>query len=72
MKLKEFNVENTVTQRNYLPIVSINQKVGLFNFNKSACELMGLADNDQVVILQDENAPENFYIEKVSKKGFLL
>jgi hypothetical protein len=76
MKLKEFNAENTTTLRgagvNATPKIGLNTKVGLFNFNKPACELMGLKKGDQIIIHQDEEDPENWFLEKVKQKGFTL
>lgn len=75
MKLKEFNAENTITVRgggNKIPAIGINLKTGLFAINKTACELLELKANDQVIILQDEEDKANWYLEKVKTKGFIL
>jgi len=75
MKLKEFNAENTTTTRGggvKTPAIGINLKTGLFNINKTACELMEIKLSDSIVILQDEEEKENWYIEKVKAKGFQL
>lgn len=71
MKLKEFNTENCVVVRNTLPSVTIS-KIGLLNLNNAACELIKLKEGDQVVFHQDEENTDNFYIEKVTDKGFAL
>lgn len=73
MKLKEFNSENTLSTRgggSKIPGVSINQKSGTFSINLEACTLIDLKENDQVVIHQDEEDQENWYLEKVKEKGF--
>lgn len=70
MKLKEFNTENTKARVDGLPSIGVNQTTGLFNINRFACEKIGLGNNDQVVFLQDEETPENWYLEKVKDKGF--
>jgi len=73
MKLKEFNAENTKTSRgggSKTPSIGINLKTGLFSINKTACELMDIKADDQVIILQDEEDKANWYLEKVKTKGF--
>jgi hypothetical protein len=75
MKLKEFNVENTVSER-YTPVqvpaLGINVKSGLFRLNKAAAELIGAKVDELVVLHQDEEEPTDWYIEKVKEKGFKL
>lgn len=73
MKLKEFNANNCFSSKRRsegAPCIAINVKVGLFRFNKPATELLGLDEGDQVLFHQDEEDPENWYIEKVDKNGF--
>lgn len=70
MKLKEFNTENTVTTRNGVASIGVNTKTGLFNLNKQAKELTGLKNGDQIVLLQDEDDPGCWYLQKVKDKGF--
>ncbi|MEJ7610646.1 MAG: hypothetical protein WKF88_05640 [Ferruginibacter sp.] len=75
MKLREYNSENTVSIRGggvKTPSLSINQKAGLFSLNKEACALIGLTNEDKVIILQDEEETENWYLEKVKGNGFIL
>lgn len=72
MKLKEFNAENTIASRSGIAAVSVNTKSGTFDFNKIACEQIGLKAGDLVVLHQDESEKENWYMEKVAKKGFSL
>ncbi len=74
MKLKEFNTENTVSTRGggTTPSIGIILKSGLFNLNQAACDLMGLKAGDQVVIHQDEEHVEDWYLEKVNSKGFVV
>lgn len=73
MKLKEFNPENSVSVKGVIltPAVGINSRSGIFNFNKPACELIGVKNADRLLILQDEDDPENWYIEKAAT-GFVL
>jgi hypothetical protein len=75
MKLKEFNSENTITVRggrSTTPKIGLSTKTGLFNFNRSACQLIDLKPGEQIVILQDEEDTENWFLEKVKQKGFVL
>jgi hypothetical protein len=74
MKLKEFNTETCVTTRAHtgVPCIGVNVKAGLFRLNPEAQQLVNLKDGDQVVFLQDEEDPANWYLEKVKEKGFVL
>jgi len=72
MKLREFNTENTVVSRNTTPSLHINTKTGLFTINKGASEILGLSDKDQVAFHQNEEVPDEWYIEKVKEKGFAI
>jgi hypothetical protein len=73
MKLKEFNAENTINQRADKPSIHINTKTGLFNFNKAACDLISLGDEDKITFHQDQEEPFDWYLEKVkTEKGFTL
>lgn len=71
MKLKTFDIESVPVVRSYTPAIHINTKTGLFTFNKSACTLLGLVENDHVIFHQDED-DSDWYIEKVKENGFLL
>ncbi len=71
MRLKEFNSENTMVARSGSPCIGVNQKTGVFNMNKLATELMGLKNGDGITIHQDEDQPENWYIEKAKTNGFI-
>lgn len=72
MKLKEFNPENCIPEKSgKSPMISMSTKSGVFSFNRPACLLMGLKSGDHVVMHQDEETPENWYLEKVGKgKGW--
>ncbi|RFM30056.1 hypothetical protein [Deminuibacter soli] len=75
MKLKEFNAENTVPLRGgaaVISAVSLNQKTGLFNFSLGAVEQLKLIDGEQIIIYQDEEHPEDWYLEIVHDNGFVL
>jgi hypothetical protein len=68
MKLKTL-VTKTERAGFDIAAMSINVKTGLFNINRHACDRIGLTDKSQVLILQDEDDPQNFYIEKVESGG---
>lgn len=75
MKLKKFTPENCISEKGQhagKPCIGISLKSGLLRINKQACELLQLKDGDQVLFHQDEEEPENWYIEKVKKDGFAL
>lgn len=76
MKLKEFNPETLPSIRGRqtanMPVISVNRKYGLIVLNIRACELLEVGDFHEIVIHQDEENPDCFYIEKVSSGGFLL
>jgi hypothetical protein len=72
IKLREFNASNTQVIRNGNPSMSINHKTGVFSINQQASSLIGLKAGDQIQFLQDENEPENWYMEKVKSEGFAL
>lgn len=73
MKLKEFNPENTTSDgRQRKPGGSINVKTGLFSINGAGCAMVGITAKDQVQLLQDQEDPEVWYIEKVKSGGFSL
>lgn len=75
MKLKEFNpgICKGVHEVNEFPAtISMCTKRGIFIISRAAGALIGLADKDQVVILQDEDNPEDWYLEVVSDKGFVV
>lgn len=73
MNLKHYNPETLPTGRGAhgLPRVNIT-RVGRFSFNKPAMQLLSIGDNDQVEFYQDEGDPQNWYISKVDKGGFVL
>lgn len=71
MKLKEFNPENSgIVRAGLSPRIRVNKKSGLFGINASGCSLMELGNEDFIVIVQDEESPTDWYLEKVKKHGF--
>jgi hypothetical protein len=54
-----------------LPRVSFT-KAGIIQFNKQACELIGLKAGDKVTLSQDDDAPQNWYFFKDKQHGFEL
>jgi hypothetical protein len=71
MNLKTYNATNTAGSRPHKAIMSIS-KNGLIRFSQGAVELMDIKAGDQVQFCQDENEPENWFIEVVKKGGFPL
>lgn len=74
MKLKEFNAANIQSNKpaSTTPFIQVNTKTGLFNINRAACEVVGVKNNDQLQFLQDEENPEEWFVEKVKKDGFVI
>lgn len=74
MKLKSFNPQSVPNLRagSDIPTVSLNYSSGVMTFNKGACEFLKLKKGDQVVIHQDEEEPQDWYIQKVPEGGFEL
>lgn len=73
MNLKEYNHKNCEPQRGRKDIpasISMSTEKGLFTFNKPAAELINVCEKDKVVVYQDEEEPENWYIEVVKDRGF--
>jgi hypothetical protein len=72
MKLKTFNTENTYSKRESKPFILVSQKTGLFGFNKGVNQLLALKAGDQLQFHQDEENPDEWYLEKVKQGGFTL
>lgn len=75
MKLKTFNPLTTPVARGQhtkAPSIHVNIKTGLFTLNKTAAELIGVIDGNMVQIHQNEDDPQEWFIEKVKKDGFIV
>jgi hypothetical protein len=72
MNLKTFNATNVASIREMRPFIGLNQKTGLFNFNRAACDMIGLQDGDQIQFHQDADNEETWYLEVVTDSGFIL
>ena len=74
MQLKTFNVATTPPRirQQKEAVLSLVFRSGLFSFNKAATEVLGLVAGDLIVLHQDEDIPENWYLEKVKSDGFAL
>lgn len=73
MKLKVFNQTNSKHSVTGRPTLRIHKRGGLLTFSKAAAELMDVKSGDKIVIVQDEESPENFYVHKTSNPdGFTL
>ena len=73
MKLKKFNRGSTLTGRlgSGLPTLGIS-KSGIIRLNTKACELLGVADKDQINILQDEEHHIDWFVEKTTDSDGLI
>lgn len=73
MKFNVYNSENSKSIFSGKSMIRISRKAGLFTFSKTAGERIGLVNGDRVVIVQDSESPDNFYVHKTSDpSGFLL
>jgi len=74
MQLKTFTPDTTPNVRAsaQIPQVTLYLKNGVFAINKSAAEVIGVASGNQIMLHQDEENPEDWYIEKVKDNGFPL
>lgn len=73
MKLKEFNQQTAPPAARYGEATVNVSKNGVFSFSVAAVDLLKLKADDHVVFLQDEDAPDNWYITMSDKdKGFKL
>lgn len=72
MKLKTFNSENTQSARENRPLLSIYVKSGVFTFNTSAAELIGFKDQSEIMLHQDEDEDDCWYVEVVKTNGFKI
>jgi hypothetical protein len=74
MKLKEFNSENCIssTSRVSAPTIMLDTKTGGFRLNKAAVNHLALKAGAQVKFHQDEDNPDEWYVEVVKEKGFVL
>ena len=73
MKFNVYNSENSKSVFSGKSMIRISRKAGLFTFSKTAGERIGLVEGDRVVIVQDTDSPDNFYVHKTADpSGFLL
>ena len=71
MNLKTFDHATTRKYKRY-PVIGITQHDGLINIGKSASHTIGIKDMDQVKFHQDNEIPENWYIEVVQSGGIIV
>jgi hypothetical protein len=73
MKLKVFNAANSKSFVQGKSLLRINKRGGLLTFSGAATTVMGVKHGDKIVVVQDEESPENFYVHKTaSPDGFVL
>jgi hypothetical protein len=68
MKLKA--IENNITRKGMVKITF--SKNGSLSISLSAMEKYGFKQNDKVIILQDEESPDDFYIVKSESPGSVM
>lgn len=68
MKLKTFNPDNTPTNRNTKPFISINTKSGTININGSAATLLSIDENSRILFHQSEDNEQDWYLQVVANK----
>lgn len=73
MKFNIYNSENSKNAFTGKSMIRISRKAGLFTFSKTAGERIGLKEGDRVIIVQDADSPDNFYVHKTANpSGFGL
>ncbi len=73
MKLKQFNKANSSQMRIGEPTVRVSGKAGLINFSSTFCREAKLQAGVRVQFHQDEEKPQNWYVEIVTDEdGFIL
>ncbi len=71
MKLKKFNRNSMGSRGIGQPSLGIS-KLGVVRLNIKAGELLGVADKDRINILQDEERPADWYVEKTADADGLV
>lgn len=72
MKLKTYNTQNTHSARIGDPYVRVYGKAGAFIFSTGLCRETGWKSGDAFLFHQDENRPQDWYIEKTNaEEGFI-
>lgn len=71
MNLKEYNRINIFKGRkDSKPFITMQQRNGVFTISKEASKVIGIENGGMVQLVQDEEEPTSWYIEKVAKDGF--
>lgn len=68
MKLKHYNPVNTPVKQHRIPFIYINFKTGLININKLASEIIGLKHGSRILLLQNEEVQEDWYLQVITDK----
>lgn len=73
MKLKTFNKANASRANSPGPAISISLKSGVFSINSEAAELLQVAGGGKLLVHQDEESPDQWYLEKTDDEtGFTV
>ena len=72
MRTKTYNPTSTPTRVWRAPAIGVTLRTGVFTLNRAAINKLDLKSGDMVQFHQDEDSPEDWYIEKVKGNGFVL
>lgn len=73
MRLKVYNEANSKSVTIGKRTIRFNRKAGLISLSKAATETIGLKGGDKVVIINDEERPNDWYICKTDdENGFAV
>lgn len=72
MDLIEFNAENTTSKSVGTPSVHVSIKNGTVSFGRYAMEFLKLKPKSQIKLFHEKKDTENWYLEIVEEKGFML
>ena len=70
--MKTYNPTSTPTRVWRAPALGVTSRTGVFTLNRAAINKLDLKPGDMVQFHQDEDNPEDWYIEKVKSNGFVL
>lgn len=73
LKLTSHNTRNSLLGvRNAVPIISVTQHNGMVRFNPRTMQVCDLKQGDKVSLAQDQENPEDWYIQLDDPHGFEL
>jgi len=72
MKLKKFNRKDCSINRGDGFAYITLEKIGIIRLNRNAAELIGLSVGDKLNVINDEDNPRDWYIEKTTDDDGLI